>query len=120
MIARRVPIAVIALALVACGGNARTRTLRTALASADAAVIGFESWDRDHQLDIVDRAETREAAEASLAAYRAEREKVVLAFEAAYRAIAAAALDPDEGDVTPVIDAVQAAYRAVQALRGSP
>lgn len=122
MIARRCTrLAAIALiVLVAACGATRAKTLRTTLAGVDATATGFETWDGEHQLAIVDQAETRDAAEAELAAYRARRDVVIAAFEAAYRTIAVAALDPDAGSIAPAIAAAQAVYQLVQQIRRGP
>jgi hypothetical protein len=78
-----------------CGGAGVTekaaRSITTALEATNAARDQFVKWDEQHQLAIVDRASTREGAEAELAAYREKRQKVTRAFAVAYSAIASAA-----------------------------
>lgn len=122
MIARRsTRLAAIALlVLVAACGATRAKTLRTTLAGVDATAAGFETWDGEHQLALVGQAETRDAAEAELVAYRARREVVVTAFEAAYRALAVAALDPDAGSIAPAVAAAQTVFQLVQQIRRGP
>lgn len=103
-----------------CGASARQRELRVSLAAVDASAAAFEEWDRHHQHDIVVAAQSREDGQAKLADYRASREKVVAAFEAAYRAIAAAALDPDGGTIQPALDAAESIRALVSKLKGGP
>lgn len=79
----------------ACGGSITERTgqaLGTALGATNAAADQFTAWDKQHQLDIVDRAKTREEAESGLADYRGKRKKIVQAFTVAYSSIASAAV----------------------------
>lgn len=110
------------IVLQGCGASSRERSLRTTLTAVDVAAAGFGEWDGKHQLAIVDGAETREAAEAALAAYRGKREAVLLAFEVAYRAVAVAALDDGRDTLDQAIAAAQAAFVLVEHLRtgGSP
>lgn len=110
-------IAAVAMVMQGCGGDSRGRALRGTLAAVDAAAAGFGEWDGRRQLEIVDGAETREAAEAELAAYRARRETVLLAFEVAYRAVAVAALDDGRDTLADAIEAAQAAFSLAEGLR---
>jgi len=78
----------------ACGGSITKnadRSLATALAATNAARESFVGFDKDHQLALVDKAETRENAESALAQYHYDRRHVLRAFTAAYSAIGAAA-----------------------------
>lgn len=79
----------------ACGGSVADRTnkaLGTAIVATNAARDQFTEWDKQHQLDIVDRATTREQATGGLKAYRQKRQKVIQAFTVAYTAMASAAV----------------------------
>ena len=118
MIGRRlhVAVALVALALLAaCGPSARTRTLHTTLATVDATRAGFIAYDDQQQAAIIDRSTSFEDGRAHLEAYRAARAGVVLAFEAAYRAIALALVD--KADVGQVLTAALRLREAVDALR---
>lgn len=71
---------------------AMDKAVAVALDATNAARDAFTAWDRSHQLKIATSAPDPVAR---LSEYRARREVVVLAFEAAYAAIeAAAALVP--------------------------
>lgn len=67
------------------------KALGTAIVATDAARDQFLQWDKQHQLDIVDKATTREQAEAGLKAYRERRQGIVQAFTVAYTSMATAA-----------------------------
>ncbi|MBA3841161.1 MAG: hypothetical protein H0X39_00820 [Actinobacteria bacterium] len=85
--------ALILVALVACSATARHTALSTTTASLDAAQVMFVAFDGEHQLAIVAAcpvADGKAACDATLAKYRAERAKVLVAVVAAYRAVAAA------------------------------
>ena len=127
------PVVVLALLAVGCGGASFTSTahkaLNTSLASTNAARDQFLAWDKAHQMEIVDVADTKEAAQAGLAAYRAKRLPVIKAFTIAYTSIGAAAsliplvdkgikkdtdLIPLLGDVAAAVGAVKQAYDAIK------
>lgn len=121
------PVVVLALLVASpgCGGSftdTANKTLSTSLAATNAARDQFISWDKAHQMELVDAAATKEEAEAALAAYRAKRVKVIRAFTIAYTSIgAAAALIPlvDKGikkelDLLPLLTDVAAGVAAVK------
>lgn len=89
----------IVLSLAACGSNQRQETLHSALVAANVARDGFAAWDLAHQKQIVEKATSREQAEAELAAYRAKRDGIIARFEEAYRAIAVAATQDDKASL---------------------
>jgi hypothetical protein len=120
-------IAIFMIIMAACGGSVTQRTsqaLGTALGATNAARDQFSAWDKQHQLDIVDRATTREQAEAELAAYRAKRQKIVQAFTVAYGAIASAAatvplVEAGVKKETDLLGLLTDAVGAVQTVMGS-
>jgi hypothetical protein len=78
----------------ACGGSMADRTnkaLGTAIVATDAARDQFVQWDKQHQIDIVDKATTREQAELGLMEYRERRQRIIQAFTIAYSSMATAA-----------------------------
>ena len=130
------PAVVLALFVVGCGGASFTdtaqKTLTTSLAATNAARDQFLSWDRAHQLELVDAATSPDDAKADLATYRAKRVKVIRAFTITYTTIgAAAALIPlvERGikkdtdlirlliDVASATAAVKDAYNAIRGER---
>lgn len=134
---RRQPVAIVLLLVAVaagCGGGSFTdhahRSLNTALAATNAARDEFVAWDKAHQLELVDAAATKEAAEAALTAYRSKREPVLRAFTITYTTIAAAAaMIPlvDRGikkdvDLLPLLSEAATAAMAIKdaykALRG--
>lgn len=86
----------VTIGLTGCGGNQRQRALKTSLTAINAARDGFEKWDETQQQKIVAEATSKEAGRAALDEFRAKRDKIFVAFEVAYRAIAGAALQDDE------------------------
>jgi hypothetical protein len=82
--------------VAACGASAREKVLHGSYIAVTSAQSGFEAWDRVHQDDIVDKATSYEDGVAKLEAYWKAQVAVTNAFEAAYRAIAAAALADTE------------------------
>ncbi len=95
LVAHAVLFALLVVA-AACNQDQRTKTIHATIVSVDAARDGFVSWDRQHQLAIVEKATTREQGEAELVAYRLKRESVVDGFRVAYRGLAVAATQTDE------------------------
>lgn len=117
---RHLALVALAVLVVACGASQRERTLRLTLATTDATAAGFAAWDGQHQLELVATAPTRAEAEAALASYQARRAVVIDAFEAAYRSLAAAALDAKAGAIGPALETVQAVYQLVKELQRTP
>ncbi len=135
----RATIALIVVALAACGGRAQfvkstTSALATALAATNATSNAFVSWDKSHQAAIVANATTKQEAQDNLASYRNKRRAVVRALTVAYSTIAAAAtLLPlvENGSrqelelvalVTAAVEAAADVKKAIDALRekGTP
>ncbi len=120
------PLAVLVLLVSACGATSFVdtthKTLATSMAATNAARDQFLSWDKAHQLEIVDGADTKEEAQGALASYRAKRLKVIRAFTIAYTSIGAAvALIPliERGirkdiDLIPLLSDVAAASIAAK------
>lgn len=99
-----------------CGANARQQALRTALTGLNAARDGFVVWDDIHQQSIVDKATSLEDGQAKLRDYRAGREKIVLGFEAAYKLLAIAALEPDVRNILTAVAALKSLYGTLRSL----
>lgn len=112
---RRPAVAILLVLLVACGASARTRALQSQLAITNVARDTFVAVSEKRQLQIVETATSREDGIAKLTAFRKARDPVVKAFEAAYRAIAAAALI--DTSVAEVAAAVTNAITLVKELR---
>jgi hypothetical protein len=110
---------IVLAAVPACSSsNKRTNSISASLVAVNAARDGFTSWDRDHQVALVDKATTREESDKALASYHLQRIPVVASFEVAYRALAVAAVGNDEGSLAAAIDAAQKLIEAVKQLRG--
>lgn len=108
-------VLLLSLVLSACGAGQREDTLRATYLSVTAAQAGFTTWDAEHQGFIVEQATSLEQGKEELRVYRQNREEILLAFSAAYHAIALAAMDED----TPLLEmlaAAQALYDAIAAL----
>jgi hypothetical protein len=84
------------LALSGCGASARERAIKTAFLATNAARDGFVMFDAQHQLEIVDKAQTKEEGAAALATWRSQRDSVVSLFVVTYYAISAAATFTDD------------------------
>lgn len=87
-------LTVMLLLWTACGGSLAERTnksLGTALSATNAASAQFTKWDKQHQLDIVDKASTRKEAEDGLREYRDKRQRIIQSFTVAYSSMASAA-----------------------------
>ena len=104
--------------VTACSGSARQHTLRASFVAVNAARDGLLAFDKTHQLEIVDKATTREQAEVDIAAYHARRAVVVTLFELTYRAIALAATSSDNPSYAEALKATKALLEAVKALTG--
>jgi len=111
---------VVFLALgAACGASARHKALKTSFVAATSLQAGFEAWDKEHQLDLADKATSYEDGVARLEAYWKKRTDVQNAFEALYRMIAAALLaDEDENAFVAATRAYEQLAKALKILTG--
>lgn len=88
---------VIALLFVgSCGPSAREKLVTGTFTSVNAIVKAEEVYSAQHQLDIVKAAPDKATAEAQLAGFRAERDKIEKVIATTYIAIAAAAALQDD------------------------
>lgn len=114
-------LAVFSLLLLAGCPDVHQKVLRGTLTGLNTARDGFVTWDMSHQSDLVEEATTLEDGQNKLRAYRQDREKVVYAFEVAYKALAIAALDPSAATVAVVITAAKDTYDLIMLLKnGAP
>jgi len=105
--------------MIACGASAREKALRTTFVAATTAQAGFVEWDKEHQLQIARDAPSKLIALAELTTYREKRAGVVDAFEAVYRAIAAAALlEQDHKSLASALGAFEQLRLALSLLTG--
>lgn len=107
---------VMLVATPACSGSKRTRTLQTTLAAVNAARDGFIAWDKQHQLELVKNASSRDETDKSLGDYHKRREPVVTGFEVVYRAIALAATQNDGPSLSAALDKASELYEALLGL----
>jgi hypothetical protein len=104
----------------ACGPGAQQRTVKSTFVGLNAARDGFIAWDADYQKNIVGAAADFESGKLVLTDYRERREPVIRALAAAYRAVAAAALDTDDVTVAGALAAAIEVYQAIELLTGRP
>ncbi len=105
--------ATIVLLLAACGGGSISHktndSVQVSLTATNKARTQFTAWDKQHQLSIVDKAQTRDQAESELQSYREKRQKIIQAFTVAYSSMAAA---------SALVPLVQAGERVEKDLLG--
>lgn len=109
----------------ACTKSQRTDTIRVAILSVNAARDGLIEFDRQHQIDLVDHATSREDAQAKLAAYRAERNKTLQiddrgdpqVFVVVYQALAFAAVENDQPSLTAALKMAKEVVDAIGAFK---
>lgn len=120
MTPRRIPI-LLALVLCAACATSKGAILARTQGGLDAAHASFLEYDQARQVEIVEAAEaapTRDQAlaeKAKLVEHRKVTRKIRAGFVAAYGAIAAAALEPSDLNMSR---AVQLAIQAIAALKG--
>jgi hypothetical protein len=109
------------LVLVAsCSAAQRQKTLKTSILAVDTARSAFSAWDRTAQTQIVDGAKSLAEGRQALEEHRNKRDRVMVAFEAAYRTLAFAAADPDEDHVKLATAAVAVLWDIYRAVVGHP
>lgn len=108
---------VAAIGLAACGASAREKTIHATYAGVVAAQAGFEAYNSARQAEIVSSAASEEDGIAQLDKYSKAREPVLKAFEVAYRALAAAAIESSE-PVSGALKAAEQLHAALSTLTG--
>src|SRR5512136_2752575 len=98
-------------------GCGTPKALRITLTGLNAARDGFIAYDMQVQTRIVSDASSFEMGRIKLDIYRAEREKVILALEIAYKALATAAVDPSELNITGAVTAAREVIGLVQSIQ---
>lgn len=88
-------LAMVAITPACSGPNKRTRVLQHTVAAVNAARDGFLAWDRQHQLAILDKANSREEAIAKREEYLVKWRVVMESFTVAYQALIVAATQTD-------------------------
>lgn len=112
-------VGVVAIAPIAsCTHDTRRDTIHAALVATDTAHAGFVEWDRAHQIELVERATSREDGEAALSTYRAKRGELVTKLVGVYRALAAAAIANDDQSLAALLAAADQMHQALVALTG--
>lgn len=95
--------------LAACGASARDKTLRAALVTVDAARVGLEAYDPQHQVQIARevhaRGGTREEAIAAQDKWREQRDAIYRLMIKAY-AVLVVAVENNDAPLDPVRAAV--------------
>jgi hypothetical protein len=100
-----------------CTGHKRQDTLRASLIAVDAARDGFVKLDGDRQQAIVAAATSFEDGKTKLEAYRAWRDKILVAFPVVYRAIALASMHDDEASLNDAIKQAKVLLKAIEAFK---
>ena len=110
---------VLVFILSACGASAREKALHTTYVTVTTAQAGFEAWDREHQMAIVNAATSQADGLAKLSAYHDKRKPVCIAFEATYRMLAGAAiLNKDHKSMPALLGAALQLWQALEVLTG--
>ncbi len=106
------------LGLVACGGNAKRQTISTTYATVNVAWDAFVVYDDVRQAAIVADATSLEQGQAELAAWLADRARMVEVFRAVVDTIAVAAMDASDHNIASMLAAVIAWREAYKSIVG--
>jgi hypothetical protein len=88
--------ALVVAVVLGCGAAQKEHRLRATLLVIDAAREAFVRWDGERQALIVLHATSRDDGKHRLTNHRVARELIVAAFQAAYAAVALAAIEPSD------------------------
>lgn len=114
-------LAMVCFALAATSGctkNDRVDTLHATLVAVNAANDGFDTWDDQHQQELVAASKTRAEAEASVAAYQSKKAPILKVRDAVYKAIALAATQTDKLSLDAAITQAADMVTAIKNLMG--
>lgn len=110
---------ILAIMLVACAASQRQDTLKTAVVTIDTTHAAWIAYDTATQATIVANATSAADVAAKLAAYRVNQAKIEGLFNAAYRAVAAAATANDDPSITGMQAALALLATAVAPYLGA-
>lgn len=100
----------------ACSASSRNKAIQTTLTATNIASSAFVSYDRAKQADIVAHAATKADGQAQLDAWRANQTRALMAFNDAYKAIAAAAIGNDDPSLAAATNAYNVLKSTLQDL----
>jgi hypothetical protein len=107
---------VAALALLACADRTKRQdTIKAATITVNAARDGFTTWSTEHQMDLVQKAKSREEVQAKVEAFRKAREPVISAITDVYLFLLYAAVHDD----SPSLDSALKAARDLVEMIGN-
>jgi hypothetical protein len=107
----------VVLMLGACGASAQQQTLHATYIGVKAAEAGFVAWDRAHQQELVEQADSLAAGVEALHAYRMKREPVLHAFIVCYQLLYVALADTTNERVNAAIRAAAVLYDLIELIR---
>lgn len=93
--------------LLGCAASRREQIIETTYGAANIAAEQLTNFSKAHEAAIVAKAETKEAAEAGLAAWRLRVDKSVKALDAVYRAVAIAGLVDNDHNFAALVQAAK-------------
>lgn len=102
--------------LAACTASAREKTIAGTYVAVNTASAGLVAFDARHQDDLVVGAPDEASGKTALAEYRAKRELAVKAIDAAFRAIATAAVLEDDQSLAAMLAAALIVKQELQEL----
>lgn len=110
-------LAVLGMSIAASSGchSKRDPVIAATLAAVNESRDAFVALDRRVQAKIVEDASNLEDGRIALARWREQREVVLFAFEAVYRALAVAATEPSKQNVAELLAATDAFRQAYEA-----
>lgn len=94
---------IVLAAALGCGASGKQKVLQGTLASLDAVKAGLEIYDKEHQIEMVKESESRQETLYRIQMYRSRRAPILEALILAYKAVAVAALNPDDTNVGEVL-----------------
>jgi hypothetical protein len=103
--------------LAACGANARTVTLRAAVATAKVTVAAMDAYTEQHEIALANAASSKEDGEAKLAAYEHRLVMVDDSLNVLLLAISAAAVANDDASLAAVAPAAMKLEQAFEQLK---
>jgi hypothetical protein len=92
--------ALILTMVIGCGASARDTAIRATFVTVNSVRDGFTTFDKDRQAQIVAAATSAEGGVAALAAYRVERDQLLVILDDVYHALTLAIIGSDAASLT--------------------
>lgn len=111
-------LVILAVLVSGCGANLKEKAIRSSFQAVRATQAGFLAYVKAKGKQIVESAKTNEEKRSALDALYEKVEPIHLAIQAAYSALAVAALEPTLDNLNSALTAAKRLYQLYESIGG--